>query len=161
MAIDKRVLLDDLIAQADAEAATLLRAARATHEGATHPEAKPENDKDTRSVEAAYLVTGQAARVRELSRTTQLLRALQVRAFAEDAPIAVGAIVRLESDGGTLTCLVCSAGGGMRSKACGEVVSVVTPESPLGQALLEKTAGDEIELVAGKGKRVYEIVSVE
>jgi transcription elongation GreA/GreB family factor len=39
-------------------------------------------------------------------------------------------------------------------------VQVVTPRSPLGQILLGKQAGDEVELKAGARARTMEIVEV-
>ena len=39
----------------EGEIATMRKAALDAAEGATHAEAKPENDKDTRAIEASYL----------------------------------------------------------------------------------------------------------
>ena len=160
MDIDKRALLDDLIAQAEAELASLVRAARATHEAATHEEAKPENDKDTRGLEASYLASGQAERVRELERTVGAFRSLPMRDFSSATPIALGALVSLATEERALVCFVARGGGGMTSPAEGLAVQVVTPESPLGRALLGQNEGDEVEVVTGRGKRLYEITRV-
>src|SRR5262249_35036413 len=54
----KRQLLDLLREQLE----VLEHAHRTTHAGATHEEAKPENDKDTRALEQSYLARGQANR---------------------------------------------------------------------------------------------------
>ena len=43
-----------------ADLATLEKAQHATQAAATHEEAKPENDKDTRALEQSYLARGQA-----------------------------------------------------------------------------------------------------
>ena len=160
MEIDKHALLGDLITQAEAELASLVRAARNTHEAATHEEAKPENDKDTRGLEASYLASGQAERVRELERTVQLLRALPVRDFASGAPIALGAVVHVVTENREVICLVARGAGGMTSSLATIAVQVVTPESPLGRALIGQMEGDEIEVLTGRGKRLYEIIRV-
>src|SRR5258707_8534043 len=73
-AVDKRAIVVAIQEQLAAEIAVLTRAARDAHEAATHEEAKPENDKDTRSVEAAYLAGAQAERARDLERTASALK---------------------------------------------------------------------------------------
>ena len=54
-----------------ADLASLQRAHRATVEGATHEEAKPENDKDTRALEQSYLARGQSNERRSSARASQ------------------------------------------------------------------------------------------
>src|SRR3984957_19944196 len=61
--MSKPTLKAELLALLTADLETLERAHRATREGATHEEAKPENDKDTRALEQSYLARGQAARL--------------------------------------------------------------------------------------------------
>ena len=62
----KESLKRDLVRLLAADLETLERAQQAAIEGATHEEAKPENDKDTRALEASYLARGQAMRLEEL-----------------------------------------------------------------------------------------------
>src|SRR5687767_406927 len=64
--IDKQALVTALLAKLEAELANMTKAANTAREAATHEEAKPENDKDTRALEASYLAAGQAERVRDL-----------------------------------------------------------------------------------------------
>jgi hypothetical protein len=51
--IDKAELLEKLRAQVTADLARAAQAQRETQQGATHEEARPENDKDTRALEAS------------------------------------------------------------------------------------------------------------
>ena len=51
-----------LLAQLEAALATARAAHKAAVEGATHAEARPENDKDTRGLEQSYLARGVAQR---------------------------------------------------------------------------------------------------
>src|SRR5579859_3643023 len=69
-----------LIAHLSSELDQLEKAHRATIAGATHEQAKPENDKDTRALEQSYLARGQAARVEE-----QRAAIAEVAAFAPKA----------------------------------------------------------------------------
>ncbi len=75
------------------------------------------------------------------------------RAFGKGEPAAVGALVITEQDGVAVVLLVAPFGGGTR--LAGGAVQVVTPQSPLGRALLGKRAGDDCEVVlAGRTREV-------
>jgi transcription elongation GreA/GreB family factor len=145
----KQALRDELCRALAAELSTLERAQRSALEGATHEEAKPENDKDTRALEQSYLARGQASRVEELRAGLAEAQAMPVRPFVEGQPIALGALVTAEEGDDTLLLLLAPSGGGTR---LGEGrVQVVTPRSPLGRALIGKRAGDDCEVaLAGK-----------
>jgi transcription elongation GreA/GreB family factor len=156
----KGELVGKLLFALRAEHDNVDRLARETAEAANHPEARPENDKDTRKLELSYLAQGQAARARELEATIATLVSQPPRAFRPDEAIALGALVTLESAGKTERVLLCSGGGGSSIDDEHGAVRVVTPEAPLGRALLGKTAGDEIELTVAGRKRELLIVSV-
>ena len=146
-----RVVADDL--------ETRERAHRAALEGATHEEAKPENDKDTRALEQSYLARGEALRVEELRQGLLAVRAMTTRSFAANEPVTVGALVVTEQDGSTATLLLAPFGGGAR--LAGGAVQVVTPQSPLGRALLGKRAGDDCEVVLAGRTREVTVSAVE
>ena len=156
----KEELIGKLLSTLRAERDNADRLARDTAEAANHPEARPENDKDTRKLELSYLAQGQAARARELEATIATLSSQPLRAFRPDDAIALGALVTLESAEKTERVLICSGGGGTSVDDEHGAVRVVTPEAPLGRALLGKTAGDEVELTVGGRKRELSIVSV-
>ncbi len=156
----KNELVQALLATLRAELATAERLARETAEAANHPEARPENDKDTRKLELSYLAQGQAARVRELETTVAALAAQPPRAFAATDPVALGALVELETDGRLERVLLCAGGGGASVEDDRGSVRVVTPEAPLAKALFGKTVGDEIELSVAGRKRELAIVKI-
>jgi transcription elongation GreA/GreB family factor len=157
MTVSKQVLLDELVqlVRADLEAAE--RAQRITTEGATHEEARPENDKDTRALEQSYLARGQAQRVEQLRSELAALLALKPRSFAGGALIALGALVVVEEDAALRTLLIAPACGGTELPG---PVRVVTPTSPLGRALVGKSAGDLCEVRLPQRLREISIVSV-
>src|ERR1044071_1466649 len=95
----KRALFEKIAETLQAELATAERLARETAASANHPEARPENDKDTRKIELSYLAAGQAARVLELESALAQLAALTPRAFAASDELESGALVELEIDG--------------------------------------------------------------
>jgi transcription elongation GreA/GreB family factor len=140
----------------------LERAQSAAVEGATHEEAKPENDKDTRALEQSYLARGQSMRIDELRTEIAELRATTTKTFADDAPIARGALVEVEEEerGRTSSRRVWIAPAGGGCALDGGRVHVVTPKSPLGKELLGKHDGDDFEIVIGGKTRVVTILSV-
>jgi transcription elongation GreA/GreB family factor len=155
--LDKHVLVAKLREQIASEIAVAVRVAKDAAMAATHEDAKPENDKDMRSTEASYLARGQTERVRDLELTDNALQFLEL---PESRSVVAGAIAELEADDGTHVYFMAPLGGGMKTTLDGVEVQVVTPKSPLGQALLGKRAGDSVELRIKGTKREYEIVEV-
>ncbi len=147
----KQALKDELERVLATALETLERTHQAAREGATHEEAKPENDKDTRALEQSYLARGQAMRIEELRTGLADVQALPVRTFGEGQPAALGALVAAEEgDEERLLLLFLAPHGGGTLLAEG-AVSVITPGSPLGRAVLGKRAGDECNVrIAGR-----------
>ncbi len=142
----KRRLVGGLLEKLEIELTTMRRAAKDAREAATHEEAKPENDKDTRALEASYLAGAQAARVRELEGAIKAIAAMPILEL-EGKSIQASAIVVVEDDDESKTSFfVAPFGGGTMLSAEGLTVQVVTPQSPLGRALLGRTQADVIEL---------------
>ena len=160
MTLEKREIILALEAEIARESAIIAKAARDAREAATHEESKPENDKDTRGLELSYLAGAQAKRVTELEKVTNSLKFMVLRQFAEGDQIDLSAIVEVDLDGARLFYFVCPFGGGMRVTVGGTDVQVITPQSPVGQALLGKTVGDVAEVRVQQGLRAYEIRSV-
>jgi transcription elongation GreA/GreB family factor len=158
--MDKKALLEKLRDRLAHELDNARRLAAETAAAANHPEARPENDKDTRKIELSYLAAGQAARAQELESQLALLAAFPVRAFGPTEPLEAGAIVELEVAGKAQRVFLLPAGGGQKFAVDGGEVSVVTPQSPLGGELLGKRVGDAFELrIAGQLKEV-EVLAV-
>lgn len=139
------------------ETLTVLEHAHAdARAGATHPEAKPENDKDTRALEASYLARGQALRIVELRAAVAEVRAMGVEASSGSA--AVGSLVAALEHAHKVCFFLAPHGGGTKLPGG---VQVVTPRSPLGLALVGKRVGDDCEFNAGGRSRSFEITRIE
>lgn len=158
--VDKAELVSQIRVALERELAILKESARSAREGATHEDAKPENDKDTRALEAGYLAGAQAGRAAALQKTVAELEFFVLREFRESDPIAVSAFVEADVDGTTQRYFLASAGGGLKIGSGGVPILVVTPEAPLGEALIGKRKGDLFELRAGGRTREVEILSV-
>ena len=153
----KTALLGELAALLASDLETALRAERAAREAATHEEAKPENDKDTRALEQSYLARGQSKRTEELRVGVGQTEAIAAKPPPAGGPIALGALVEAEEDGAIVWFLMAPARGGTKLAAS---VLVVTPSSPLGKALLGKRAGDDVDVTVGARTRALSIVAV-
>ncbi len=158
--VDKRALITELRAEVARSVAVLSRAAAEAREAATHEEAKPENDKDTRAVEAAYLAGAQADRARELTRTAAALASLDLGTFGPGAVITSSALIEVDLDGVRQHYFLAPQGGGLRAALGGVTVQVITPQSALGRELLGKTEGDTVDVTVQGRARSYEIVRV-
>ncbi len=155
----KERLKEELTRLLAADLATRERAHRAAREGATHEEAKPENDKDTRALEQSYLARGEAMRVEELKLSLAEVQGMPLRSIREGEPAALGALVVAEEEGASLVLWLAPYGGG--SRLADGTVQIVTPKSPLGRALIGKRVGDECEVRLAGRNRVLTIERVE
>lgn len=132
------------------ELVTLTQAARFAHEAATHAESRSEDQHDTRGIEASYLAGAQAARAAEIERQLQIFQKIPRTPANPLSPISSGALIELRENLGKTSvrslCLLSPAGGGIVIRLGDLKVQVITPQSPLGEALLGSRQGDDIEI---------------
>src|SRR3954470_16546525 len=131
----KQALVRKIIAALTAELERFARAARASHAEATDPQSKAEHKYDTRGLEAAYLAGGQARKVAEIEETIAQFQKLKVIEFTPDMPIDYGALVQIEMRGGTSWYFVAPKAGGLEIVHDKEEITVITPQSPLGEQI--------------------------
>jgi transcription elongation GreA/GreB family factor len=160
--LDKAVVIEALRASVADALARATAAQRETQRGATHEEAKPENDKDTRALEATYLARGLAERVVALESAVAQLAKYRPRRFGSDTPAALFALVTLEAldDGSRTHYLVVPAPGGLELAVGDQIVLTVTPQAPLGRALIGSFEGDEVTVQTPGGVRTLSIERV-
>ena len=141
--MDKVLLFQNLKNEVDLQLKHAVDAVKITLDFATHEESKPENKYDTRGLEASYLARAQSERVLDLKDLRSVIENLKIRDFTASQPIAITALVQLESNNKNIWILLLPKGGG-QSFLCDSIsVKVITPESPLGAQLIGKTV-DEI-----------------
>lgn len=156
----KQKILENVIALMEEELGRARTAASASREAATAEENRPENQFDTRALEASFLARGQAARVAELEHAIKVLRDLPLKPLAGDDAVQAGALVTISCEGTEQTHFVLPSGAGLQVHSGPQKISVVTVSSPLGVELLGKSAGDSFLFRRGPSPREYEVISV-
>jgi transcription elongation GreA/GreB family factor len=149
--MDKRFLIGQL-ADKLRESAHIARkagqaAAEEARDGATAAE-KRENARVAQ--EYAGLARGQAARAGKTMAELSTLEAFRPTPLPKGAPIAIGAIVEVEEEGEGIdrTFFLAPVGAGVELTGPGGdgFLSVVTPQSPVGKAVLGRRVGETIEV---------------
>ena len=160
--MNKQKVIQGFIEQLQKELVGLKAAALATYEAATHEESKPENEYDTRALEASYLAGAQAKRAGEIDEVLSLFQHLPFKTFTSSSPVSATALLELETHSKRTYILLMPKGGGVSLHAeSGELVQIVTPNSLLGEALLGLKQGDDTEIEVSGRVREYKILSVQ
>jgi transcription elongation GreA/GreB family factor len=159
--MNKTQLLKQIAANLGESLDVMENAARASHAEATHESSKADNKYDTRGLEAAYLAGGQSRQAKEIQDSIKLYQSLAVRNFASNEPIDLTALVELDSDGTRSIYFVGPKNGGLEIVYRRKVVTIITPQSPLGQNLMGRKAGDRWTTRLGGSMIKYHIVSVQ
>lgn len=158
--MNKVTLITKIIARLSESLDTLDKAARAAHAEATHESSKAENKYDTRGLEAAYLAGGQARQVREIQDSIKVFSSLRTKDFVSNAPVDLTALVQLETEGMSSWYFIGPRNGGLEVDYNGKEITVITPQSPLGQTLMGKTAGARWTTKLGGATVKYHVASV-
>jgi transcription elongation GreA/GreB family factor len=155
--MDKATLLARIVAALETDMEVLRRAAQTAYETATAEENIAENKYDTLGLEASYLATGQARRTAEIRQALQTYQQLLLREYDPARGVQVSNLVTLEDeDGGRRLLFLGPEAAGLKIGEGDELVTVITPRSPLGQQLVGKKVDDEVSL----GMQVFFIISV-
>ncbi|HEX4265414.1 MAG TPA: transcription elongation factor GreAB [Verrucomicrobiae bacterium] len=158
--MNKTLLLKEIVARLNENLGVLENAARASHDEATHESSRAESKYDTRGLEAAYLAGGQARQAREILDSIKLYQSLPMRNFAPGDLIDLTAVVKLDADGSPATYFIGPKSGGLEIQFDGEEIVVVTPQSPMGQNLIGKKAGQRWSAKPGAPILKYHIFQV-
>ena len=158
--MDKAALRRAIVAQLEAELATLTAAAHDAHAEATDEENRAEDKYDMRSQSAAYLAAGQAKLATELGEAIGAYQTLALPAFGPDDALAIGALVTLEANGRRILYFLGPHRGGLELILEGESVLVVTAASPLGRQIIGRRLGESVRLPGRGGLVLQTIVAV-
>jgi transcription elongation GreA/GreB family factor len=95
-----------------------------------------------------------------LKRLQLVYRFLPVKEYGRDEVIIPSALVELEFKKTIAYYFISPQCGGLITRVDGNPVQVITPQSPLGEALLGKKAGDTVQVMVRGAVRVYKILTV-
>jgi transcription elongation GreA/GreB family factor len=163
--MDKRALVEQLMSRIQQAAAVAQRAgedaATIARDGATAAEKR----EDARvALEYQSLAKGQERRADGARADLAALERFRPGPIARRAPIAVGAVVELEVEDGDegRTFFLAPVGAGVELSGPGGdgFLSVVTPASPIGRAVLGRRMGDTIEVEVRGEARAWRITFV-
>ncbi len=170
MSLDKKHLLTQLIERLQHSDRIAHRAEADAREAASSLATESEKREDGRAaIEFGSLATGQAARARRLAEELQALTAFAEAPFprfGRTSPVALGAIVDVatEDDDGpaerTFFVLPAGAGSELTGPGGDGFLSVITPASPVGRALMGKRAGQTAEVTIAREVREWTVLDV-
>jgi transcription elongation GreA/GreB family factor len=157
----KKEIHQRFVEQIAAELAVISDAAEKEMATATNAEHQAKSKYETFSLETSYLARGQAKRVAEFSVALEQLQMLPLKELSDKTPVQLSALVRLEgADGSKRVLFFCPAAGGESIMADGEVITIVTSESPIGRAVVGKYTGHTFEIRLGGDTQMLIIKSV-
>jgi transcription elongation GreA/GreB family factor len=99
-------------------------------------------------------------RVQELQKQLTQYRFMPVREFSQNDVVCAGCLVGLELHGRTALYYLVPQGGGLVLSLNGMPVQVITDQSPLGEALMGKRLGEQVQVVIRDQTRSYKITSI-
>ncbi|MDA7746426.1 transcription elongation factor [Psychromonas sp.] len=124
-------------------------AAKRAHETATSEENIAENKYDTLALEAAYLAQGQSQRVNQCQ--TDIDACINLSTSKSNIGELGALMVLMDELEQAKYLLICPVAGGVKLHWDQHSVMVVTPHSPMGNALLKQQCDDEVTLsIVGK-----------
>jgi hypothetical protein len=125
-------------------------------QGATHAESRAETKWDTCGLEASYLARGYAMQFETLAKQLEELKALKIQDFS-GRDIDLGALIEVEMNGESDLYYLLNCGGGTEVQHEGRTITVITPESPIGQLLVGGAKAGHFSLRAGHEGRILNI----
>ncbi|MBU2870714.1 GreA/GreB family elongation factor [Colwellia sp. E2M01] len=151
--INKIELVQVIIASLAKERQQAVDAANEAHAAAVDDQSVAETQYDTLAIEASYLAEGQSRRVAEFQQAIEDFEGLQLSYFTNENQVALSALVQLSHDSSTNHWFfIAPAAGGFRCQLNNQNITVITPQSPMGMALIGKQLDDDIEVMIGANK---------
>lgn len=147
----KAELLDAVRSSLDEELAAVERVAAMARDEATSEETRSEGKYDTRATEASYLARGQAVRVAELRGLCAWFRELE--SHPSEGGVGLGSLVQVS--GPRPGWLLLAPAGGPTVQVGGASVRLISPDSPLGKAMVGVEQGDAFEVEGPQGIASY------
>jgi len=159
--MNKQQVLQQIIDTLKVDLDVATRAAQTAYETATHEENIAENKYDTLGLEASYLAAGQARRVEEIRQSLIRFQSLVLEPHDPKRGIQSGDLITLESDNGQRQQLFLGPdAAGLKVRHEQTLITVITAKAPLGQNLLGKFDGDELDINVNGARQSFEIMQI-
>jgi transcription elongation GreA/GreB family factor len=159
--MNKKLLLEEVIGALQSTYENAREAAMRAYNTATDGENVAENKYDTLALEASYLAHGQAQRVTQCEADISAFKKLSVLNRSNYFSVRLGAFVELIDDQDKVKYFFLGpSAGGLKVTVCQKEVTIVTPGSPLGSALMDRQLNDEISVKIANQVINYEIVMI-
>jgi hypothetical protein len=153
-------LVDQIIQRLSQDLTLFINAAKTAHEAAIDEENQPDNKYDTTALEASYVAQGQANRAQALRRSIEIYKHLVLIPLGDT--ILLSSLVMLEDVYGVQKqVFIGPVEGGLKISVESNDVTVITPVSPLGRALIGRTAGDSVQIKSGTTYTSYNILEIK
>lgn len=152
--IDKNIIIAEIISQLQQELTLALVAADNAHKAATDDQSVAETQYDTLAIEQSYLAEGQSRRVAEIRQAIKSFEDFPANLAEKQTNIVLGSLVQMEQDiAKQQWFFITPAAGGHRCQITEQdilvSITLITPQSPMGAALLGKELDDEVKLSIG------------
>ncbi|MDX8382639.1 MAG: GreA/GreB family elongation factor [Ghiorsea sp.] len=156
--MQKQQVLILIISQLEADIAVAEQAVSVARDTATHKDCLGASKYETMGTEAAYLAQGQGLRLLELERSLAYFKQCNVEPCAS---IGLSSLFILEDERGKQQHFWLAAdAGGLKISYHELLITVITPQSPLGRGLLGKAVGDDVSIKIAATSHDYEIIRV-
>lgn len=155
--MNKTVLLREVLAVLENDLRRQQAANEQASAGATDGEARAETKWDTCGLESSYLARGHALQFKALAADVCELRAFAIPVFTGQ-PVGLGALVEVEQNKEKMIFFLLPCAGGTELCVDGREVTVVTPSSPVGAALLDKRQGEKFSFRAGSSGKILSVL---
>jgi transcription elongation GreA/GreB family factor len=163
--MDKRFLIDQLIERLRSSAQVALHAQEAAAIEARDGATPAEKREDARAaLELAGVARAQGHRAHKAIAEADGLATFRPGPCEAGAPIALGAVVEIEDaetgEGRTFFLSPAGAGAQLTGPGGDGLLSVVTPASPIGRAVVGRRVGDVVDVAVGGDVREWTITWV-
>src|SRR4051812_5223077 len=162
--MDKVMLIEQLAARLRESASVARRAGEDAAVAAPGGGPPPEKREDARGApEQGGLARGQSQRAAQAETQPSILETFRQSPLTKGRTVALGAIVEVEDDSQGRTFFLAPVGAGVElSGPDGDgILSVVTPQSPVGRAVLGRRVGDTVEVIVQGEPKEWTITFVE
>jgi transcription elongation GreA/GreB family factor len=161
--MDKKALVNQLADKLRASVHVARKAGEAAATEAREGATPAEKREDARvALEQGSLARGQAERAKKAAAELSALEIFRPASLPSGGPVALGAVVEVEDETQGRTFFLAPVGAGVELVGPGGdgFLSVVTPQSPVGRAVLGRKVGETIEVMVQGEPREWTITFV-